>query len=206
MNDRPFPERPMGERMTEGQIEDVLSAIRRLVSDEALSAVRAGARRAPEPPPLLILTAAQRVRAPADLPRAVEVIGASVPAQGFESDTGDTGPAGADWPAALWDTPSPDLAPAPGVPGEAGSAPAPDHAEEIWVIRAEAEIVAALAAGDAPAGTPPRTDDERLRALIREILREELRGHLGERITTNVRKLVRAEINRLITLHDVQSQ
>jgi cell pole-organizing protein PopZ len=194
MNDRPFPDRPMGERMTEGQIEDVLAAIRRLVSDEALSAARAGARQSvPEaPPPRLILTAAQRVRVPADLPRAVEVIGAAVAAQGFESDTGDTGPAASGWPAALWDTP----------PGDTPLA-APASAET-WVQRAEAEIVAALAAGDARSADPASPDDDRLRDLIREILREELRGQMGERITTNVRKLVRAEINRLITLHDAQ--
>jgi cell pole-organizing protein PopZ len=191
MNDRPFPDRPMGERMTEGQIEDVLAAIRRLVSDEALSAVRNGARREPDgPPPPLVLTAAQRVRAPADLPRAVEVIGAAVPLQGFESDTGDALPPGAAWPAALWDGPPEAAAPA----------------DDTWVQRAEAEIVAALAAGDAAAPTAGmRAGDDHLRDLIREILREELRGHLGERITTNVRKLVRAEINRLITLHDAQS-
>jgi cell pole-organizing protein PopZ len=197
MNDRPFPERPMGERMTEGQIEDVLAAIRRLVSDEALSAARAGARRVPDaPPPRLILTAAQRVRTGADLPRAVEVIGAAVPAQGFESDTGDASPAAADWTAAMWGLPGADKV-APDEP--------PTAADTAWVNRAEAEIVAALAA-DQPGPTAALSGDEdRLRDLIREILREELHGRLGERITTNVRKLVRAEINRLITLHDAQS-
>jgi hypothetical protein len=84
---------------------------------------------------------------------------------------------------------------------------APDDAgtDAAWVHRAEAEIVAALAADDAPAVAALSPDEARLRDLIREVLREELRGHMGERITTNVRKLVRAEINRLITLHDAQS-
>jgi hypothetical protein len=39
-------------------------------------------------------------------------------------------------------------------------------------------------------------DEEVLRDMIREIIRQELQGTLGERITRNVRKLVRAEINR----------
>ncbi len=207
MNDRPFPDRPTGERMTEGQIEDVLSAIRRLVSDEALLAVRgrvpaivtAAGPEGPEaapvarhdaPPPKLILTAAQRVHAGAALPRAVEVIGAAVPAQGFESDTGDAAPTTAAWPAALWDTP-PDPAPDP--------APEPDAAPD--ADPAGAGLVAAPADGDPPQA--PHSDAA-LRALIREILREELQGRIGERITTNVRKLVRAEINRLIALHDAQ--
>ncbi len=42
-------------------------------------------------------------------------------------------------------------------------------------------------------------DEEALEAFVREMIREELRGVLGERITRNVRKLVRAEINRALT-------
>lgn len=48
---------------------------------------------------------------------------------------------------------------------------------------------------------PPETDEldeEALREIIREIIREELQGSLGERITRNVRKLVRAEVNRAL--------
>jgi negative regulator of sigma E activity len=41
-----------------------------------------------------------------------------------------------------------------------------------------------------------------LRELIRDILREELQGALGERITRNVRKLVRAEIARALAARD----
>jgi hypothetical protein len=39
-------------------------------------------------------------------------------------------------------------------------------------------------------------DEEMLRELVGEIVRQELQGPLGERITRNVRKLVRREINR----------
>ncbi|EEW25942.1 hypothetical protein [Rhodobacter ferrooxidans] len=42
-------------------------------------------------------------------------------------------------------------------------------------------------------------DEEVLRELVRDIIREELQGTLGERITRNVRKLVRVEINRALS-------
>jgi len=41
-------------------------------------------------------------------------------------------------------------------------------------------------------------DEEMLRDLVRDIIREELQGGLGQRITHNVRKLVRAEINLVL--------
>jgi hypothetical protein len=41
-------------------------------------------------------------------------------------------------------------------------------------------------------------DEEALREMIREVIREELQGSLGERITRNLRKLVRAEVNRAL--------
>lgn len=42
-----------------------------------------------------------------------------------------------------------------------------------------------------------------LHALVRAMVREELQGNLGERITRNVRKLVRAEINRALAARDL---
>ncbi len=42
-------------------------------------------------------------------------------------------------------------------------------------------------------------DEEALRALVSEVVREELTGPLGERITRNVRKLVRREIYRILS-------
>lgn len=42
-------------------------------------------------------------------------------------------------------------------------------------------------------------DEESLRELVADIVREELQGALGERITRNVRKLVRREIQRALT-------
>ncbi|KAG1713630.1 hypothetical protein GQR58_002098 [Nymphon striatum] len=42
-------------------------------------------------------------------------------------------------------------------------------------------------------------DEEALRELVSEVVREELTGPLGERITRNVRKLVRREIYRILS-------
>lgn len=41
-------------------------------------------------------------------------------------------------------------------------------------------------------------DEDVLHEIVRDLIREELQGALGERITRNVRKLVRAEINRAL--------
>ncbi|MEM8822237.1 MAG: hypothetical protein AAGF30_01375 [Pseudomonadota bacterium] len=46
---------------------------------------------------------------------------------------------------------------------------------------------------------PSPLDDEALRDLIAEIVRQELAGDLGERITRNVRKLVRREIRQMMS-------
>ncbi|MGB7321716.1 MAG: hypothetical protein WBC95_09905 [Albidovulum sp.] len=46
-------------------------------------------------------------------------------------------------------------------------------------------------------------DMDMLRDLVAEIIREELQGPLGERITRNVRMLVRREINRMLESRDL---
>lgn len=47
-------------------------------------------------------------------------------------------------------------------------------------------------------------DEEALRDIVAEIVREELQGALGERITRNVRKLVRREIQRALAAQDLE--
>ncbi|NIZ14407.1 hypothetical protein [Phaeobacter sp. HF9A] len=46
-------------------------------------------------------------------------------------------------------------------------------------------------------------DEDSLRELVADIVREELQGPLGERITRNVRKLVRREIQRALAAQDL---
>lgn len=91
----------------------------------------------------------------------------------------------------------------------------------VWTDEAEAELLAELDRDLEGVATPvgesdPQpeaanarvtgaiaTDPEALREMVRQMIREELQGSLGERITRNVRKLVRAEIARAMTLHDI---
>lgn len=47
-------------------------------------------------------------------------------------------------------------------------------------------------------------DETMLRELVSDIVRQELQGALGERITRNVRKLVRREIHRALAAHDLE--
>lgn len=112
--------------------------------------------------------------------------------------------------------------------------PPEDPLARAWADRAEAEVRAELlgadlrgvvpppaadpadaappsqaAAGAAPGpglfdGDDPGLDEEMLRDIVRDIIREELAGTLGERITRNVRKLVRVEINRAMTARDFE--
>lgn len=46
-------------------------------------------------------------------------------------------------------------------------------------------------------------DEDALRILVAEIVQDELGGELGERITRNVRKLVRREINRVLASREM---
>jgi cell pole-organizing protein PopZ len=47
-------------------------------------------------------------------------------------------------------------------------------------------------------------DEEALRDLVSELVRDELQGALGERITRNVRKLVRREIHRALASMELE--
>ena len=52
--------------------------------------------------------------------------------------------------------------------------------------------------------TGPQFEEAALREMVRDIIREELQGKLGERITRNVRKLVRREIYRVMAQQDYE--
>ncbi len=86
-----------------------------------------------------------------------------------------------------------------------------------WADAAEAAVLQELqgaAAPDAAYGQDAFTlnedevmdapvDEAMLREIVRDVLREELQGRLGERITRNIRKLVRAEIARVVASEDL---
>lgn len=87
-------------------------------------------------------------------------------------------------------------------------------ADDDWADRAEAEVVAELREGQhrvaqqtvsaEPLLDELTFDEQVLRDVVRDLIREELQGALGERITRNVRKLVRAEIARAIATQDLE--
>ena len=228
----------MSEPLTSGEIEDVLSSIRRLVSDD----LRPAAPRAVEAPrpagDKLILTPALRVVSeqaePAGIEQVVASLGAAVQRdEEWEQEAGDVPPIPQDWtaPAATPAEPEPapeiiataDPEPLPGWAQQAEEAEAPMievagtiEPDQAWADATEARVIAELEGyeEDAPATDPsggifaaddPLSYDEQvLRDMVREIIREELQGGLGERITRNIRKLVRAEIARALATQGME--
>lgn len=92
-----------------------------------------------------------------------------------------------------------------------------------WADRAEAAALADLAAqspvpealpmaegeGEVLPG-PSRQEEDNifseqvLRELVRDLIREQLQGELGDRITRNIRKMVRAEISRTLAVRSIE--
>lgn len=181
----------MSEAMTNSEIEDVLSSIRRLVAQEA--------RPAPE---RLVLTPEQRV-AQANLTLA-PVPAAAPPAQ----------PAPEVSPEAVAEPAPPEPAPAAAAPAdvdragleatiselEAALGPVPARPAESAAPEPDpAQPDLAQRAAEAPQDSDfALIDEDDLQRLIARLVREELRGQLGEKITLQVRKLVRAEIARAL--------
>ncbi len=120
-----------------------------------------------------------------------EGVGAETPA------TDDGAPA----EAALVDA-VPESDPVVSEPDEvADPAAAEDEAAEIAVAAPmvdEPDEADSAAANDGYDEGEALLDEDALRALVGQIVREELHGQLGERITLQVRKLVRAEIARAL--------
>lgn len=82
--------------------------------------------------------------------------------------------------------------------------------DPVWADAAAASAIAGLAdpldeadEEDDLAGEM-RFNEDVLRELVRDILREELAGKMGERITRNIRKLVRSEISRVMMTQDIE--
>jgi len=72
------------------------------------------------------------------------------------------------------------------------------------IARDEADDAEKPSIAAAFGGDDQLMDEETLRELVSEIVRAELQGALGERITRNVRKLVRREIHRALTAHEME--
>ncbi|MAY33843.1 MAG: hypothetical protein MRY67_04420 [Rhodovulum sp.] len=222
----------MPDPVKNAEIEDVLSSIRRLVADDAPAPMEPPATPKAEGADKLVLTPALRIQpqeseaeepaeaeaAPTDdweevtledriaeLEAAVassdeeyepdgSEVEASAPAMdlsAFEDDTFELSPEHA-------------IAPEP----EAEAAAEPEAAEVVEDTAQEAEEESAETTSETTEDNVFEDelsevfDEEMLRDLVSEFVRKELQGELGERITRNVRKLVRREINRALAARD----
>lgn len=80
-----------------------------------------------------------------------------------------------------------------------------DAAEDISEAETEADETLEASASIGGFGADDQVmDEDALRTLVSEIVRAELQGALGERITRNVRKLVRREIHRALTAQEME--
>jgi len=79
-----------------------------------------------------------------------------------------------------------------------------DMGETVAAGAGSSALLAEEAGPDLFGGDDAVIDEEALRDLVAEIVRQELQGSLGERITRNVRKLVRREIHRALTAQELE--
>jgi hypothetical protein len=106
-----------------------------------------------------------------------------------------------DW---LADDVGPELAAKAAADAEAAAAaPAADPAQNPGLRPSVLELSAADMLTDGDGNPLTVLDEAALQQIIRQLIHEELKGALGERITQNVRKLVRAEINRALAAHEL---
>lgn len=63
---------------------------------------------------------------------------------------------------------------------------------------APGEVLAAGIEPIAPRASAPILDEEALRGVVNAIVRDELQGELGDRISRNLRKLIRREIGQFL--------
>jgi len=174
-------------------LEDVLSSIRRLVSQNASLAEA----------PALVLTEAERVEdddvlRPAPQPAAPHPMAHGTPANMAQPTPESAEPEGLvlpDAPAmddAAFESHEADLveeklSQVDETPSELDASGMPDPSLYMPPHQPRAQAETATAAA---------IDMDDLRNIVTDIVREELRGPLGQKITRNVRKLVRQEIQR----------
>jgi hypothetical protein len=172
----------VSESMSEREIEDVLNSVRRLVA-------QAERRSTPAP---LVLTPDMRV----DPPRAEPPDRSDAPArragtfQTVQPVQRDTPGAGADPGRAQPSAPA-----EPSAQSDPAGAADPDGAGEAAGDEPEAFLPETRTPGQ---GMPALLDEHALQDMVTQIVRDELHGKLGERITLAVRKLVRNEIARAL--------
>ena len=135
--------------------------------------------------------------------------GAAVPWEDYSPDDDQSAPAAEEAAPAAEEAPEAETVAAPeAVPGMRQVKPPLDATDipENFVAEEprsgeEADSVGTM--GDFMADGDDVLDEDALRDLVADIVRQELQGALGERITRNVRKLVRREIARALASQDL---
>lgn len=203
--------------LTSNGAEDLVSSVRRLVSADRCP-------HDPEPGEKLLLTPSLRVTPEAASVAPLILTGGDLAPE--EAVPGDAAFVEAEWEEPIWSAPEAPLAeialgaeeaelvaeapmwpeveeealqgegpvvafPSAAAPAESEPVPEPEPEDEI-------DVAGVLTAAVLEDENLRVMDEAELHDLVREIVRQELQGSLGERITRNVRKLVRAEVNRAL--------
>jgi hypothetical protein len=219
----------MPDPVKNAEIEDVLSPIRRLVADDAPAPMEPPAAPKAEGADKLVLTPALRIQpqeseaeepakaeaAPTDdweevtLEDRIAELEAAVASsdEEYEPDGSEVEASAPAMDLSAFEDDTFELSPEHAVALEPGAEAAaePEAAED---TAQEAEEEPAEATSETTEDNVFEDelsevfDEEMLRDLVSEFVRKELQGELGERITRNVRKLVRREINRALAARD----
>jgi hypothetical protein len=108
------------------------------------------------------------------------------------------------WAASAFEPPQDDsVVSATPAPEEVAVSDTPAGAEDDPADAAESDLEARIANDIVMQHFATQIDEIALRDAVVRILRDELAGDMGERITRNVRKLVRREINRVLVTRDL---
>lgn len=183
------------------EVEDVLSSIRRIVTDDSEGAAERSESPSPKAPERFVLTPALRV--PHDVtvtstdatsgPLALGAFRTQLP----EAEQAKDQRAGVEAPE----------------PIDAAASDARQKDNDALLLQATQRVDPVSSFADDPqpdrlptaapeADDPAQIDPDLLRDMVAEMVRQELQGVLGERITRNVHKLVRREINRAMAAKD----
>ena len=188
----------MTEAMSRHEIEDVLSSIRRLVShDDAAKPQEPEARGSGK----LVLTSELRVDtagtptskvAAAQSRPAITPAGKPPPAPLLTRIT-QAGQRSSDAQPSAFSSPPDDV---PQTPPEASPRPEGKSENGLEATLTQLEEALSVTPPGKDSANETLIDEDALAEIVAGLVRQELQGELGERITRNIRKLVRAEVAR----------
>ncbi|WP_208350916.1 hypothetical protein [Pseudaestuariivita rosea] len=185
----------MSDALKNNEIENVLSSIRRLVAEDPKVAASKNA-----PAERLLLSDTQRISEVKSV-EDVEVTSDSVSEPAQEKTVERPKLEVVDFsdhkPVAEVKTDTPKIAPEQPFSAKKPETVVEDDLDDAILENDDDENIDIFASDDGG------FDEDALRDLVAELVRQELQGELGERITRNVRKLVRREIHRALASQEL---